>query len=466
MINKVTQRSVLFFFSLTLSFHHAIAMEQDGLAQGERLFHQALANSNGRSCATCHVPADNFSLKPEHVQKLFQQNPNDPLFNAIDADDPTAKTLTYEHLKKGLVRIWLTLPENVDQIDLLGKVITPADRKIFVWRSVPSILDSALTAPYQLDGRAATLEEQAQAAISTHSQGQLVAKQELEYLAKFSRNQFTSDRSRQVAAELAKGFKAEKVTDVDALLELTPAEARGQEVYKKVCATCHGGCNKATIVDRTIHALAFPALNSTGNVLYRVPATIPPTPILVNQSKNEFINIGTALENFLAQIGATEEAEHPILTRGLSFPAYRLRFYKDATRKTIVADLPPAIRPMSLFSTLDRDGNPVHGPNYFPLQLYSTDPGRALITGSAYDFEAFDIPTLHGIGKTAPYFHNNMAATLKDVVELYSDHLLSRFPSLTLPGEKEPDPDGDSFGPPDALTAAQKSDLVEFLKRL
>ena len=76
------------------------------------------------------------------------------------------------------------------------------------------------------------------------------------------------------------------------------------------------------------------------------------------------------------------------------------------------------------------------------------------------------IPTLRGIGKTAPYFHNNIAATLDDVAELYSDHLLSRFPSLTLPGEKEKDPDGESLGPPDALTAQQKKDLVSFLKRL
>src|SRR5262249_31690549 len=101
-----------------------------------------------------------------------------------------------------------------------------------------------------------------------------------------------------------------------------------------------------------------------------------------------------------------------------------------------------------------------------PVQLFSTDPGRALITGSPYDYEAFDVPTLRGIAKTAPYFHNNIAATLEDVVELYSDHLLSKFPSLTLDGAKEPDPDGDQFGPPDALTGQQKRDLVAFLKRL
>ncbi len=87
---------------------------------GEQLFQQAFPSTNGRSCASCHVPEDNFALTPAHVAKLLETNPSDPLFAAIDADDPTAATLTYEHLKKGLVRVWLTLPDNVDLIDAEG----------------------------------------------------------------------------------------------------------------------------------------------------------------------------------------------------------------------------------------------------------------------------------------------------------------------------------------------------------
>jgi hypothetical protein len=41
----------------------------------------------------------------------------------------------------------------------------------------------------------------------------------------------------------------------------------------------------------------------------------------------------------------------------------------------------------------------------------------------------------------------------------------TRFPSSYLPGEKEPDSDGD-IGLPEALTAEQKGALVAFLKRL
>jgi cytochrome c peroxidase len=169
-------------------------------------------------------------------------------------------------------------------------------------------------------------------------------------------------------------------------------------------------------VDREIHDLAFAALKSdgSGTVLYQVPATTPPTPVLASEPENEFLNLGTAMQTYLAQLGATE---HDSFTRTVSFPGYRYRFYTDGSRSEISADLP------------------------------------------------FDVPTLRGIANTAPYFHNNTSETLEAVVELYSDHLLSRFPSLTQPGEKEPDEDGDT-GPEEALTADQKKDLVTFLRRL
>ncbi|MBN1612479.1 MAG: hypothetical protein JW940_37960, partial [Polyangiaceae bacterium] len=117
--------------------------EPTTVALGEQLFTQPFPNSNGRSCATCHVPEDNFTLTPEHVANLLENAPNDPLFAAIDADDPAATPLTFEHLAKGLVRIWLSLPDNVDLIDEQGAVSTPDDRMLFVWRSVPSIVDGA-----------------------------------------------------------------------------------------------------------------------------------------------------------------------------------------------------------------------------------------------------------------------------------------------------------------------------------
>jgi cytochrome c peroxidase len=433
---------------------------------GEQLFKLPFPGAkNQRSCATCHVPEDNFTLTPAHVARVWATNPNDPLFSAIDADDPTASPLTFEHLKKGLIRVGLTLPDNMDVIDDAGNVTTPPDRQIFVWRSVPSIADSALTAPYQLDGRVATLEEQAQGAITGHSEGGTAPADELTRIARFEKTLFTSVRARAVADLLASGASQVGLRDPDWPLLLSPTEQRGKEVYEAVCAACHGGTNKATIVNREVHAMAFPALKPDGTVHYQVPATEPPQiPFYAAQPNNEFINIGSAFENYLAHVDATE---HVSFTKDLSFPRYRFKFYRDASRTEVTAILPPFLprdpeNPLAPVS--DEDGNFILGPN-FATQDYSTDPGRAAITGNPYDFEAFDIPTLRGVAKTAPYWHNNISETLEGVVELYSDHLLSKFPILTQPGEKEEDEGGD-IGPEQAMTRQQKDDLVAFLKRL
>jgi cytochrome c peroxidase len=439
---------------------------------GEELFKLPFPGAkNERSCATCHVPKDNFTLTPAHVERMLKENPADPLFAAIDADDPAAQPLTFEHLKKGLVRVWLTLPNNMDLIDAEGNVITPPDRMIFVWRSVPSIGDAVFTAPYQLDGRMATLAEQAQGAITGHSEGGTAPQSELKRIAEFESSVFTSRRARYVAELLKAGVRPEEIHDVEESLKLSPQEERGRQVFEAVCAACHGGATKNRIVNREVHDMAFPALKPDGTVLF---PPVPPDesqgfvlPVYASQPNNEFINIGSAYENHLAHIGATE---HVSFTKDLSFPQYRFRFYKDASRAEVVAELPPNLprhpedpdNPLLLVT--DENGNFILGPNQ-GAQLYSTDPGRAAITGNPYDFEAFDIPTLRGISKTAPYWHNNISATLLEVVELYSDHLLSKFPTLMQPGEKETDPDGD-IGPEQTMTRQQKDDLVAFLKRL
>lgn len=53
--------------------------------------------------------------------------------------------------------------------------------------------------------------------------------------------------------------------------------------------------------------------------------------------------------------------------------------------------------------------------------IESPDPGRALITGNVDDANAFKIPTLHGIRRTAPYFHDNSAKTLEDLLAHYAE---------------------------------------------
>ena len=49
----------------------------------------------------------------------------------------------------------------------------------------------------------------------------------------------------------------------------------------------------------------------------------------------------------------------------------------------------------------------------------TSDPGRLLLTGQPADLGVMDVTQLRGIGRTAPYFHNNSAATLEEVLDHY-----------------------------------------------
>jgi cytochrome c peroxidase len=451
------------------------------IAEGEALFTTAFPDTNGRSCASCHVPEDNFTLTPEHVTQLWEENPTDPLFAAIDADDPNAEVLTFDHLKKGLVRVWLTLPETMDVVDDDGQVITPDDRKIWVWRSVPSIADAALTAPYQLDGREASLVTQAQGAVTSHSAGGEISRSDLEKIAAFQRSVFSSNRARSVAEEAEAGTSVASITDADDSMALSTEEARGRDVYKAACAACHGGGSTNIVVDREIHAQSFPRISADGTVQLTLTNGEPAVPF--EASTSEFLNIGTVNENYMALQGRElgfRMTEHVAYTEDLSYPQYRFRFYKDDTQREVIAELPQPVADTLAAGTGTGGSDPAvgdgaggndtgvgagGGPGALPLS-FTTDPGRAAITGNPLDFEAFDVPSLRGVARTAPYWHNNISADLEAVVDLYSDHLLARYPSLRInDAPPQVDADGD-IGPVEALSEQQKADLIAYLRRL
>ncbi|HEU4578730.1 MAG TPA: hypothetical protein VFS67_10785 [Polyangiaceae bacterium] len=433
-------------------------------ADGEQLFTTAFPGTNGRSCATCHVVEEHTSLHPEHVAALLASDPSDPLFNPIDADDPAAAVLTYEHLKKGLVRVVLDLPDNMDLIDFDGNVVTPPDRTVAVWRGVPGVENAAITAPYQYDGRKVTLQEQAQGAITAHSQGGTVSDRDLDAIAEFQQGLFSSKRAEKVARKLEHGVPAEKIERPELQMHLTEAQARGLEVYNLACEACHGGSRNLQVVNRAVHDLAFVELKPDGNVVYDTSVT-PPRPVPKPQPNNEFMNLGFANISYLGQIYG--DLFGPRFNATVSLPRYRYRFYTDATRTVKQVDLPPTPvtvsgDPFDLQAQVDENGAPIVGPNFLP-QAFSTDPGRAATTGNPVDFEAFDVPQLRGIANTAPYFHDNSAETLRDAVDLYSRFILSFFTPLNLPATLPPE-EGSFF--PESLSPQQKADLLEFLQIL
>lgn len=104
-----------------------------------------------------------------------------------------------------------------------------------------------------------------------------------------------------------------------------------------------------------------------------------------------------------------------------------------------VSELNPGRQPVLTWLVTDpRDGSTV--------ELRMSDLGRALVTGDPDDVGAFRIPSLWGVSKTAPYFHDNSAQRLEDAVLFHSRFFQSRL----LPG----------------LTDQEQADIVAYLKLL
>jgi cytochrome c peroxidase len=339
-------------------------------------------DSNGRSCADCHMPSDHFQLSPADAEARFQLmqfvrrfNPryDDPLFRPIDADDfrsHGAEASDFSNLRQnGLVRVTMPLPANIRLVDP-ATGLTTTETSVDIWRSVPTVNNVAITGAdglnawargpnntggYQLDARVATLQDQALGALRAHAEVvDQVPERLLDDIASFQRTLFSSPRVAALAAAI--GNNVTPLPDPDP--PLTELEQQGKTVFVRACTQCHGG----------------PSFTSAQAPVprYQDISTTCPRPV------------DTAVP------------------ARWSFAACAPGLARNARTYEIVAN-----------NTTSRRS--------------TSDPGRALLTGfvggpaPADDWQKMDVPGLRGISHTAPYFHNNSAATLEAVVDHYTE---------------------------------------------
>jgi cytochrome c peroxidase len=469
----------------------ALAVSSGQAQAGQKFFNKAFPHTNDRTCGTCHVEDQHFALSPANVEVRFAANPNELLFKAIDADNPAALPLTFNNLRNGLVRVNVHIADNIDLIQVppaelafapsgtvaawwaanvvpgshlgdalppgkLPEIITPANRTIEIWRAVPSVENVAISSPFLYDGRTADLAEQALGALKNH--GELtgnVGDGKLELLAQFQRTLFSSPRAKLVSDQLAAGTPLDSIPKPETS---DPAFANGQDVYEQFCTACHGKATDSRVENEGVRAGVIFEVDNEGNVIWQVIAGVGAVPVNAARPGNEFLNVGTTILTYLSQIakGLPPNPGLPAENQAADFPRYRLRFYTDGTRTHQVADLPPLLvhADDNPFAAPARsDGSLIAGLNFLP-QMWTTDPGRAIITGDFADFEAFNIPQLRGIANTAPYFHDNMAKSLTSVVDIYSLFILPFIPLLNptnIPAGQHVIPD------------AKRAALVDFL---
>lgn len=401
----------------------------DAVARGLRVFMDRQLEgleANGRACADCHVPRDQFQLSPETVEARYQllqlrrngdPGADDPLFRPIDANDFRTngdQASDFTNLRMGLIRITFALPQNMRLVDPdTGQVSD--ETSVDVWRSVPTVNDVALTGPdngpawmrgpnefggYQLDARFGTLQEQALGALVSHAQiRHQPAQQMLDDLASFQRAQFTSHRVRELADAVRGG--AALLPEVDP--PLNALEQEGKAVFERACAHCHGGPGQST--------------------------TVPPVV--------RFHDIAS-------------QCPRPVDT---ATPA---RFVFDPCA-------PELTRTARTYE--------ITMPNGARVRRTSSDPGRALLTGFVGgpppqdDWNKFDVPGLRGISRTAPYFHNNSAATLEDVIDHYIE-FFKRVQVNAAPGVVPPIATTDGIHFDRRPTVEERAALLAYLLKL
>jgi cytochrome c peroxidase len=393
---------------------------------------------NGRACVDCHMATDNFQLSPASAEARFRLlqlrrrfNPaaDDPLFRPIDADDFRQNgdnASDFSNLRQnGLVRITFPLPPQLRLIDPVTNAPSN-ETSVDVWRMVPTVNDVALTGSdgvnpwprgpnitggYQLDGRLATLQDQALGAFMNHAQVHTIPPQQLlDDLASFQRVLFTNSRVRALADAVRGGESP--LPDPDP--RLTRLESQGKVVFERACSVCHGGPGQST--------------SPVGVTRFHDIATQCPRPV---DAAVPARFVFAPCPDRLARNARTYE-----ITLSIPFP-------------------PP--------------GPPVGA----KIRRTSSDPGRALLSGIVGgpppfdDWNKFDIPGLRGIRTTAPYFHNNSAATLEEVVDHYIE--LFKFIKVNAPPPPAPAPpvastDGKAF---DRIPKPEeRAALLAYLRKL
>jgi cytochrome c peroxidase len=237
----------------------------------------------------------------------------------------------------------------------------PGARHVVLRRGIATTLNTpALDPVLMLDGRQSSLQSQAMGAIADHAQG-TASQAQLDLIANFqlSSNLFFTSTA---LAAFARGGPAPGLPPGN-----TPSEKRGRRFFEDVGPDFAAGLKPGLCS----HCHSGPLLNQT------------------NEFADDFILLPIPAGQRFLNVGVTE------------------------------------------FNTA---GNPVrefifNGGTNDEYHLFSADPGRALQTGignpaldpTLSSVNAFKISPLRGLRHTAPYFHDNSAATLEDVAAHYAN---------------------------------------------
>jgi cytochrome c peroxidase len=398
--------------------------------------------TNGRTCFSCHRPAQAWTITPEEIQQRFDETAGlDPVFRNNDGSNcegADVSTLAMRRrafsqlLTKGLIRIGLAVPDSAEfeivEADDPYDCGAPLTQASMFRRPLPTT-NLGFLSTVMWDGREtvkgqairSNLLTQASDATTTHAQGVPPSPAQLEQIVAFELGLFTAQTHDNGAGSL----RAHDATGGPRPLSTEPFCIGINDPLNILpdmpgaCETSSGGLdpNVFTIFSAWERAKA-PERQAIarGQLLFNTREFVIDNVGGLNGAPED--PVGTPLRATCTICHDTPNAGNHSISMPLNIGL------AVAARRT--PDLP--LYTLRNKATLET--------------VQTTDPGRAMVTGKWADVGKFKGPILRALAARAPYFHNGAAATLEEAVDFYD----TRF----------------NIG----LTAREKADLVAFLKAL
>src|ERR1700722_2927426 len=387
-------------------------------------FFQSLG-TNGRSCSSCHLPTEGWSVSAAEIQlRLLINLGLDPIFRTNDGSncDQNINTSTLEGrrqaysllLSRGLIRIALAVPAGAEftVLNANNPYGCSDTSTVSVYRRPLPTTNLGFLSTLMWDGRESTppstqkitypntgqlladLAHQAIDATTGHAQGAVPTPAQVQDIVTFE----TALRTAQ-----AFDFKAGLLNDGGATGG--PVALASQSFFIGINDSFPPSfANNPT--GATFTPDIFTLYNAWSNSQNGARASVARGQTVFN-SKPITIS-GVAGINDVVGLPASFSG-----TCGTCHDSPNAGNHSVSAPLNIgVADLtsPLNVSYLPIFTIMNNATGAV---------VQTTDPGRAMTTGKFADISKVKGPVLRGLASRAPYFHNGSASTLADAVEFY-----------------------------------------------
>ncbi len=409
--------------------------------------------TNGRTCATCHVPTEGWVITPKGVKDRFERTAGmDPLFRLVDgANSPLADVSTVRKrrqaysmlLDKANIRVGIGIPTDaefeLDQADDPYGFASASELSLFR-RPMPTTNLKFISA-VMWEGRETTLNPnsgeciygtttcfspvaydlstQANHATLGHAEALAdLTQAEREEIVSFEMGLFTAQVRDKVAGSLTNNgaLGGPKIlinqTYYFGINDTLVGDYRTHELFNANVMSLYNAWNFYSNRSRDVRESARAAI-ARGQELFNTK------PIQIKGVKGINDDLGV---NVLP--GTCTTCHNTPNSGNHSTPMPLDIGISDASRRT--PDMP-------LYTLRNKTTGET---------IQTTDPGRALITGKWKDIGRFKGPVLRAVASRPPYFHDGSAKDLPAVISFYNNRFAM------------------------GLTEREKADLVAFLASL